>query len=45
MELSFLGDDFHLLIGKDTLTIKAPSPAAAYELADTASDQLAKRDH
>jgi|GEM_PF-1929757 len=41
MELSFLGDDFQLLIGKDTLTIKAPSPAAAYELADTASDQLA----
>ena len=41
MELSFLGEDFQLLISKDTLTIKAPSPDAANELADTASDQLA----
>ena len=41
MELSFLGDDFTLLIGFDTLTIKAPSSDAANELADTASEQLA----
>ncbi len=40
--LNFLSDEFQLFLGKESLTIKAPSSAAASELADCAAEQLAQ---
>ncbi len=40
--LNFLSDDFQLFLGKESLTIKAPSSGAASELADCAAEQLAQ---